>query len=212
MPAAIEPDCEPGESGKKQAHSVEADRRLALTGVVEVLAENGSGERQEGNAHEEEHVEHQEDMVSADEKLEEPVVIGPVDADHQEAQGVGAVGRPEIPERVGETLSALQMRNADLNNEQGDGDGEDAIAESFDALRAGIVFVSVFCAHGYSFVACSHRPWYGSRAQGVKRLSADPGGGKGYSGKATQDVQYLLEGSQNNAAGARAPRPSEAVG
>ena len=70
------------------------------------------------------------------------MVIRPHDADGHEAQRVPQVGWPQLPQR-GEQRPAVLRRvgsgHVDLEHEQGDGDGEYAVAERLDARRVGCV-------------------------------------------------------------------------
>jgi hypothetical protein len=75
--------------------------------------------------------------------VEQDVVVGPHLSDEQECEGVGEIGRPER-EKAMQQVPVIS-RWLDLENEQGDGDGENAIAE-----RHQPVGVSV------------HRGWFGS--------------------------------------------------
>jgi hypothetical protein len=65
--------------------------------------------------------------VGAADVVEHDVVVGPHLPDEQEADGIRQVGWPERGEAV-EQVPGVFWR-ADLQDEQGDGDGEDRIAE-----------------------------------------------------------------------------------
>ena len=80
-------------------------------------------------------------MVGTDEHTEKSGVVGPVDADGDKAENVGAVLGPEMAEGVAQGLLSGEHRDTDLDNQQRDGDGEDAIAEGFEALGAFVVLV-----------------------------------------------------------------------
>jgi hypothetical protein len=97
---------------------------------TERARQNGSGERQERDVHQQQGVEEQHHPVGAADVVEHDVMVGPHLPDEQEGDGVRQVGRPERGEAVEQVPGVL--RRADLQDEQGDGDGEDRIAEEDD--------------------------------------------------------------------------------
>jgi hypothetical protein len=65
--------------------------------------------------------------------VEHDVMVGPHLSDEEEGDGVRQVGRPERGEALQQVPGVL--RRADLQDEQGDGDGEDRIAEEDEPRR-----------------------------------------------------------------------------
>src|SRR5512143_1860985 len=70
-------------------------------------------------------------------------MVRPVDPDHDEAEHQREIGRPDAQQggQQMDGLPARRMRNLDLQDEQRDRDGKDAVAERLDPpgipLRAG---------------------------------------------------------------------------
>src|SRR4029453_383757 len=62
-----------------------------------------------------------------------PMVVEPDHPDGQEADQVGEVGGPVLPQGVGEPLALLELWGVELEDQQGDGDGEHAVAEGLQA-------------------------------------------------------------------------------
>jgi hypothetical protein len=70
--------------------------------------------------------------------LEEAVVVDPHDEDGAEAQEKGDGGWPEMQQRVNELAAGVGIvvgdeGDVDFEDQQGDGNGKDTIAEGFDA-------------------------------------------------------------------------------
>src|SRR5262249_13532917 len=117
----------------------------------QVLCEHGRRERNERDHHQEEHVHDQELPIGPPDVLEHRVVVRPHDAEHEEAERVTQVGRPEGAERRPETAERadwLRRRGLDLEEEERDRDGEDAVAEGLEATRLG---GPVFLHHAFAW-------------------------------------------------------------
>jgi hypothetical protein len=98
-----------------------------------VRPQNGSGKRQERHEHEQDEVEPDEHGVVAGDEPEGLVMRHPKPGDHHKAQAVGQVPRPELQQRFRQVRVARGGRDSDLKDQQGDGDGEDAIGQRQDA-------------------------------------------------------------------------------
>ena len=78
-------------------------------------------------------------MVDGGDQADEVVVVRPDDADRDEADRVAEVARPQRAKRGDQALRVgqdLGRRDPDLEDEQGDRDREDAVAECLESLRA----------------------------------------------------------------------------
>jgi hypothetical protein len=93
--------------------------------------EDGSRERKERHDHQQQSVQEQYDPVGGADVVEHHVVVDPDLADEEERQRVGQVGRPERGQAVEQV--PVVGRGPDLQDEQCDGDGEDAVAEGDEA-------------------------------------------------------------------------------
>jgi len=72
------------------------------------------------------------------------VVVDPDDADGDEAESEAEERGPLVAEGAGKRFAAGEMRYSDFEDEQGDGDGEDAVAEGLEAYGVGVVRAVVF--------------------------------------------------------------------
>lgn len=106
---------------------------LSVSGA-EGVRQDGCGERQERDVHQQQGVEEQHHPVGDPDVVEHDVMVGPHLPDEEEGDGVRQVGRPQRGKAMEQVPGVL--RRADLQNEQGDGDGEDRIAEK--TTRSGL--------------------------------------------------------------------------
>jgi hypothetical protein len=81
-----------------------------------------------------------EDEVGAFSEMKDVMVIGPVYPDHQEAEDVGKIRRPQPEESRAQgnavLICAVELCNLDFEHQQSNGDREDPIAECLDPLSA----------------------------------------------------------------------------
>ena len=96
------------------------------------------GERDHGGRQQHGEVGEQDGAVDEANLVEDGVVVDPDDPDDQEADQVGQIRRPLVSEGRGKpTLPQFLARgDAEVEDEQCDGDGEDSIAERPDPLAA----------------------------------------------------------------------------
>jgi hypothetical protein len=64
------------------------------------------------------------------------IVVDPDDPDRDERRYVRGVVWPLTEERVGQRLVRLDRRHADVEHQQGDRDGDDAVGEGFEPVPA----------------------------------------------------------------------------
>ena len=138
---------------------------------------------------------HQQQQVRADQAGvdsmdagEQIVVADPDRRDVQERREIGDIRRP-LPQQFVEELSALAARTVQVEYEQGDGDGKDAVAERFDASafrepsrRRGQVVIKV----GHLGSLTSVQPPVVDR--GLERVDSHPGR------KSSPDVPFDHDG------------------
>jgi hypothetical protein len=79
------------------------------------------------DVHQQQGVQEQHRPVGDSDVVEHDVMVGPHLPDEQEGDGIRQVGRPERGEAVEQVPGVL--RGADVQDEQGDGNGEDRVAE-----------------------------------------------------------------------------------
>ena len=82
-------------------------------------------------------------MVNANEARRQVVVVDPHNPNGEEADGIGRVRRPQTAELVPE-LSVLGFWHFDLEDQQGDGDGQHPVTERAEPVR-GQFLVFSFC-------------------------------------------------------------------
>src|SRR5215472_1827859 len=114
--------------GRRVEHdAVKDDRGPLAVPAAQRPGQDGRGERKERHDHQQQRVEQQYDPVGSADVVEHDMVVGPYLPDEQECEGVGEVGRPEH----GQPTQQVRVVSGrpDLQDEQGDGDGEDGIAE-----------------------------------------------------------------------------------
>jgi hypothetical protein len=106
--------------------------------AVQVLGDELRRERQERDGQQQQQVEEEQRAVGARHRLHAVVVVDPDDPDREEARRVRQVRRPEVEQRVAEA-APRRGGDADLEHEQRRGDREDAVAESLEPGRPGLV-------------------------------------------------------------------------
>jgi hypothetical protein len=67
------------------------------------------------------------------------MVVHPHDADRDEAQGVAEIRGPLVPQCRAKVLLALDMGDRDLDDQQRDSDGDDAVAKRLQARGVGVM-------------------------------------------------------------------------
>jgi hypothetical protein len=82
---------------------------------------------EERHGHQQQGVQEQYDPVGRTDVVEHDVVVSPHLSDEQERDAVGEIGRPEREKAMQQV--AVVIRWPDLQDQQGDGDREDRIAE-----------------------------------------------------------------------------------
>ena len=90
------------------------------------------GKGQERGEQEHEQVEPVERAVRSAQRARDPRVGHPDDADRQEARDVGEIRRPLVQDRAQRMVGRVGL-DGQLEDEQGDCDCEDAVAERFEA-------------------------------------------------------------------------------
>jgi len=124
-------------------------------------------ERQEGEKEEEEEVGVEGALVGLVGAVDEVVVVDPVDADEGEAEEIDCHGGDDL-EKAGEAVGGGDF---EVEDHDGDDDGDDAVGEGFEASRGCVVFGHGFggrvacppgrgaCAAGDYFVAGDRFAW-----------------------------------------------------
>jgi len=125
--ARVAPDHVEQNGCQQKRHAMEDDGGALPVSGAEGGGQNGGGEGQERDVHQQHGVEEQHRPVGAADVVEHDVMVGPHLPDEQEGDGIGQVGRPQCGEAVEQVPGVL--RRADLQDEQGDGDGKDRIAK-----------------------------------------------------------------------------------
>ena len=120
------------DDGDEDIGGIEKHGGGALTRLAEIGGENSGGKWDGSDAEEEEEIENQEHVVGALDVIVEAVVIDPHDADECETDQEGKVKGP-IGQELARKRAAGRRRNLDVEDQQRDGDGEDAVGEGFDA-------------------------------------------------------------------------------
>jgi hypothetical protein len=108
-------------------HSRAAQALIALITAL-VPGKDGGGERKERHDHQQQGIQEQYDPAGCTDVVELDMVVSPHPPDEQECDGVGEIGRPERDKTMQQVLAV--SRRLDLQNEQRDRDGEDAIVSS----------------------------------------------------------------------------------
>ncbi len=67
--------------------------------------------------------------LGAPDQREEVAVTGPGDGHHDKADQEGDEGGPDFPQRIAQRLPLGEVGHLDLQHEQGEDDGEDAVTE-----------------------------------------------------------------------------------
>ena len=96
--------------------------------AAELGGDQAGRERDEGHHHQEADVDEEEEPVDVPDLREDPVMVDPDDADGQETDGVGGVAGPDVQEPAAQVAGA----GPDVEDEEGGGDGEDAVAERLE--------------------------------------------------------------------------------
>jgi hypothetical protein len=97
-----------------------------------VLAHPPAGERKQRQPEQQRQIGDQDRPRHAPRRVQQVMVVHPVDADIGEAQDVGQEHRPQFAQR----RKLIAMRNFHLQNHDGDDDGDHAIAECFQPALA----------------------------------------------------------------------------
>jgi len=114
--------------------------------VPQVLGEQVRRERQQRGPQQQQQVEEHQSAVGPLDLAEHRVVVDPHDAEDGEAGQIGGELRPLLDQRRPEVLAGLELRDVQFEDEQGDRDREDAVAEGLNARGLGEVRLG---AHGH---------------------------------------------------------------
>jgi hypothetical protein len=106
-----------------------------------VVAEDLAAEGDQHDPGEVEEVEHDQAPVEANDVAEEAVVDEPETADYGEADRVSEEVLALVPQRFAELAVGDAGLNAKLQDQQGDRDREDAVAEGDDARELDLVLL-----------------------------------------------------------------------
>src|SRR5450631_1639599 len=120
--------------GKKQVDAVDDDRRAGELRLVHP----GCGDGEEREPEQQVEVAPQDGPVDALDNLEHVMVVAPVDADVDEAEQVGQ----ELRGGAAKRLEGGLVRDLQLQNHDGDDDGEDAVAKRFEPTGSHIPSLS----------------------------------------------------------------------
>ena len=120
------------DDGDEDIGSIEKNGGGALARLAEIGGKNSGGKWDGSDAEEQQEIENQEQIIGALDVSEEAVVIDPHDADESETDQEGKVKGP-IGQELARKRAAGRRRNLDVEDQQRDGDGEDAVGEGFDA-------------------------------------------------------------------------------
>jgi hypothetical protein len=118
-----------GQAGGGDADGVEHRRRHLVGG----RAQQRRRIEQEGDAAEEEQVQQDQGPVQALDAAEQLVVADPEQPDHGEAEGEPGHPGDGLPQ-LGARLQVGHVGDLKVDDQQGDGDGEDGVAEEQDAV------------------------------------------------------------------------------
>ena len=99
--------------------------------AMERFGEYSSWKRQKCDEHQVEDVQQQQRSIHANDVVEHGVVVDPDGTDHQEADRVSEVERPELEKCC--PKHRIGWRHFDFEYQQGDGDREDGVAECFQS-------------------------------------------------------------------------------
>src|SRR5450631_589566 len=113
-----------GQCGQEQVDDVDDDRRAGELRLVHP----GCRDREEREPEQQVEVAPQDGPVDALDNLEHVMVVAPVDADVDEAEQVGQ----ELRGGAAKRLEGGLVRDLQLQNHDGDDDGEDAVAKRFE--------------------------------------------------------------------------------
>jgi hypothetical protein len=127
VPARVLPDGVEGQGRHVERDAVEGDGRSLAVSAAQRPGEDRCGEREERHGHQQQRVQEQHDPVGRSDVVEHDVVVGPHLSDEQERDGVGEIGRAELEKAMQQVVVVIWW--PDLQHQQGDGDGEDCIAE-----------------------------------------------------------------------------------
>ena len=127
-PDRVAPQDQQHRRGQQQDDAVEGHRDAFGLVLVDVFGDQPGGEREERDEQEQQQVQPHEGGVGPLEVLGDRVVREPGRADGGEAGHVGQVGGPQAADRAPQ-IPAGVAADPDVQDQQGDGDGEDAVAE-----------------------------------------------------------------------------------
>jgi hypothetical protein len=133
-PDRVAPQDHQERCGQQEADAVEGDRDAFGAVLADVVREQPGGERQERDDEEQHQVQAHECGVGALEVLGDRVVPEPGRADGGEADHIGQVRGPQIRDRAQQVLAGVGG-DRDIEDQQGDGDGEHAVAEGLQPAR-----------------------------------------------------------------------------
>jgi hypothetical protein len=130
--------CAPGTTNTSRAADIggaEGSGGASQRRIAQVLGDHGVGERDDRDRHQAQDVQDEEGVIDPPQQEEEAMVVDPIGADDEEGDGVGDVGRPLVDERIDQIggLGRIHDRHRDLEDEKGDGDGEDSVDQRFQS-------------------------------------------------------------------------------
>ena len=127
------------EGERHQDHDQAVDGRRHMRGRVlaQVLREHRGRPRHRGHHHQDQQVQEHQGTVDPGDVTEQLVMVDPHDADDQETHHIRGVRGPLGAQRLPQTAVFTHLGDLDLQDEQGDGDGEHTVAEGLDP--AGLV-------------------------------------------------------------------------
>ena len=124
--------------------------------MLPMLGHQLGREGQKSNAHQEQEIEPEQSKIGADDMAEEAVMGDPEEANHQEAGDEAEKLWPEPEHHLREVdgrLVGRDGRQLELQGEQGNGDGKDAVTEGLNPACSGSPFhpIAVLAPHPEHF-------------------------------------------------------------
>src|SRR6266496_673556 len=126
-----------GERDYDEGRAIGRDGDLTALGERKVLGENRGRKRQERDAHEEEDMDQEKVPIRAADVRKDRMVVRPHDPERHEADDVPQVGGPELRERPEEASLRSGTRYFDLEDQERDRDGEDAVRKRLEPRGLG---------------------------------------------------------------------------
>jgi hypothetical protein len=121
--------------GQEERHPVDRDRDTLGLVLADVVGQQPGGEREKGDHKQQQQVQPDEPGVGALKIFGDRGVLQPYGPDGREAGHIGQIRGPQVGDRA-EEIFARVGGNHDVEDEQGDGDGEHAVAEGLQPYRA----------------------------------------------------------------------------